>query len=219
MLMLLTGSPEIEAPCADLLDLAERSHTIFATEEAGMRFMGRLGRKPIRLHCGYSRLGDRMPRFEQRDIDLVIHVPDPDRLGATYPKISGSLHRFEHRVISGDGGLHLAGPVKDPEDVLRRTKVFVALGGRGSSSQPVVEAMLSGCAVVASHGTELHPLRDGEDLLFAEPRNLLHVAGALLSNSTERLRLASHAYMTLRLDMPLRRALASMFAAAEVARL
>jgi hypothetical protein len=208
-LMMLLASGYARACRREGLDkLGSIARAIFTTEDAGARLMADLGYQADRVHCGYTAAWDSRPRFEERDIDVMVHMPiDASSRCQTLlsEHFSGPHPRW--LLVEEDASDR---DVSRYREMLRATKVFVALRGDGSGLCSVADAILAGCAVVAEHGIALQPLKAGEDLLFGELASLPHLAHRLLSDRSRRLRMSAHAYMTLRLDLPLRDVVATL---------
>ncbi|HEY2630780.1 MAG TPA: hypothetical protein VGI26_00190 [Solirubrobacteraceae bacterium] len=209
-LVMLLASGYARACRRDSLDeLGSVARAIFATEDTGVRLMADLGYSACRVHCGYTAAWDAKPRFEERDIDIVVHVP----IDALSRRQTVACERFSCLDLRL---LVIEQDASDPRarsyatELFPRAKVFVALRGEGSGFHDVAGAILAGSAVVAEHGIALHPLRAGEDILFGEPASLPYLAGRLLSDRSRRLRMSAHAYMTLRVNLPLRDVVATL---------
>ena len=203
----------------------------FTTDLQGSELLGALGIQADRLQCGYTRRWDHRKLIEERDVDLVVHVPTrQERRGAAgrlapheaAGRLAAQLAHLDVRVLLSERALTDAGPPGfEPADrrglFLARARCFVALGEGAPCWIPCVEAMLAGCAVVAEDPRCLAPLRPGRELVGARADAIAQAVTALLRDARYRQRLTSRAYLALRLEFSMHRALSQLYQAARIA--
>jgi hypothetical protein len=208
-------------PALSLASLVESAAGVFATDLQGVELLARLGFQAQRLLCGHTRRWDHRKVVEERDVDALINVPSGPAAHLLAGRVVARLAHLDTRVILTDDALTAAGPEGFlPADrrglLLARARCFVALGAQIPNWFPCVEAMLAGCAVVAEDPRGLDPLMSGRELVDARQESTAGAVIALLRDSAYRHRVTSRAYLTLRCDLPLHRALGQLYQAARL---
>ncbi len=204
-----------------LVSLLSGVSAVFATDLAGVELAERSGVQVERLHCGFTQGWDRRSHFDEKDIDVIVHVPDVDGATAVAASIASELDELDVRAMLPGRTLAVAQSLDHAAEerrrrLLARTKVFLALGGDGESWWPCVEAMLAGALVIAEDSSSLQPLEVGRELLSVTPEEIPKRVREILLEHKLRHRMINRAYTTLRVEVSMRRAVLELYGAARV---
>ena len=160
----------------------------------------------------------------ERDVDLLHLGIYSDRRGAILSQAARHLSRWrcrlnlsdDHAPNSAPQANYACGPQK--WDLLRRSRVVLNIH---VSERPyfewqrVVQAVSNGCAVVSEHSTGHEPMEVGRHFVSGRPETLALLAQPLLEDEGRRRALADEALRFLKEELPFRRSVERLIAAAE----